>query len=187
MLDQEILNISGFLKKNDNLQKSKFKATYSFKLLECPLQINPRPNVQALPDKHFELCLSSLIVRLATMTNIAWQAHFACQVSKTFFVSHKQKCLTSICSCDGQSDKILLDRQNFKCLPNNACSFGEGLRTTVPLALTSGNPSDVCIIHPLVPVIKILKKTFGVTGTIWEKAGVSVLRDLTEKVSILSV
>ena len=34
---------------------------------------------------------------------------------------------------------------------------------------------------PLVPVVKILKKNFGVTEKIWEKAGVKVLRDLTVK------
>ena len=33
---------------------------------------------------------------------------------------------------------------------------------------------------PLVPVVKILKK-IGFTGKIWEKAGVKLLRDLTEK------
>ena len=33
---------------------------------------------------------------------------------------------------------------------------------------------------PLVPVIKILKK-IRVTGKIWEKARVKLLRDLTEK------
>ena len=33
---------------------------------------------------------------------------------------------------------------------------------------------------PLVPVVKIFKK-IGVTGKIWEKAGVKLLRDLTEK------
>ena len=33
---------------------------------------------------------------------------------------------------------------------------------------------------PLVPVVKILKKN-GVTGKIWEKAGVKLLRDSTEK------
>ena len=33
---------------------------------------------------------------------------------------------------------------------------------------------------PLVPVVKILKK-IGVTGKILEKAGVKLLRDLTEK------
>ena len=33
---------------------------------------------------------------------------------------------------------------------------------------------------PLVPVVKILKK-IGVTGKIWEKAEVKLLRDLTEK------
>ena len=32
-----------------------------------------------------------------------------------------------------------------------------------------------------IPVVKILKKKFGVTGKIWEKAGVKLLRDLTEK------
>ena len=33
---------------------------------------------------------------------------------------------------------------------------------------------------PLVPVVKILKKN-GVTGKIWEKVGVKLLQDLTEK------
>ena len=33
---------------------------------------------------------------------------------------------------------------------------------------------------PLVPVVEILKKA-GVTGKIWEKAGVKLLRDLTEE------
>ena len=33
---------------------------------------------------------------------------------------------------------------------------------------------------PLIPVVKIVKK-IGVTGKIWEKAGVKLLRDLTEK------
>ena len=35
-------------------------------------------------------------------------------------------------------------------------------------------------IPPLVPVVKILKK-IGITGKIWEKAGVKLLRNLTEK------
>ena len=35
--------------------------------------------------------------------------------------------------------------------------------------------------HPLVPVVKILKK-IRVTGKIWEKAEVKVLKDLTEKI-----
>ena len=35
--------------------------------------------------------------------------------------------------------------------------------------------------HPLVTVVKIFKKKLGVTGKIWEKAGVKVLKDLTEK------
>ena len=34
---------------------------------------------------------------------------------------------------------------------------------------------------PLVPVVTILKKKIGVTGKIWEKAGVKLLRDLVEK------
>ena len=40
--------------------------------------------------------------------------------------------------------------------------------------------SDFGIMLPLVPVVKILK-TLGVTGKIWEKVGVKLLRDLTEK------
>ena len=46
--------------------------------------------------------------------------------------------------------------------------------------LTSRTPSDFGIVLPLVPVVKILKK-IGVTRKIWEKAGVKLLRDLTEK------
>ena len=36
------------------------------------------------------------------------------------------------------------------------------------------------MVLPLAPVVKILKK-IGVTRKIWEKAGVNILRDLTEK------
>ena len=50
----------------------------------------------------------------------------------------------------------------------------------MPLSLTSGFLSDFGIMTPLVPVVKILKK-IGFTGKIWEKAGVKLLRDLTEK------
>ena len=50
----------------------------------------------------------------------------------------------------------------------------------MPLSLTSGTPSDFGIIPPLIPVVKILKKN-GVTEKIWEKVGVKLLRDLTEK------
>ena len=41
-------------------------------------------------------------------------------------------------------------------------------------------PQILVLCFPLVPVVKILKK-IGVTGKIWEKAGVKLLRDLTEK------
>ena len=41
-------------------------------------------------------------------------------------------------------------------------------------------PLNFCIMYPLVPVVKILKK-IGVTRKIWVKAGVHVFRDLTEK------
>ena len=46
--------------------------------------------------------------------------------------------------------------------------------------LHQGTPSDFGVMLPLVPIVKILKKN-GVTGKIWEKAGVKLLRDLTEK------
>ena len=51
---------------------------------------------------------------------------------------------------------------------------------TVPLSLTSGFLSEFDIMPPLASVVKILKK-IGVTGKIWEKAGVKLLRDPTEK------
>ena len=57
----------------------------------------------------------------------------------------------------------------------------------MPLGFTSGTPSDFCIMHPLVPVVKILKKNIGVIGKIWEKAGIEVLRDLTEKIVNFSI
>ena len=41
-------------------------------------------------------------------------------------------------------------------------------------------PLRFSIMHPLVPVVKILTKT-GVAKKIWEKAEVKVLRDLTQK------
>ena len=34
---------------------------------------------------------------------------------------------------------------------------------------------------PLVPAVKILRKRIGVTGKIWEKAGVKLLKDVTKK------
>ena len=46
-------------------------------------------------------------------------------------------------------------------------------------AFTSGIFSDFGIMPPLVSVVKILK--IGVTWKIWDKAGVKLLRDLTEK------
>ena len=50
----------------------------------------------------------------------------------------------------------------------------------MPLVSYIKTPSDFGIMLPLVHVVKILKKN-GVTGKIWEKAGVKLLRDLTEK------
>ena len=54
------------------------------------------------------------------------------------------------------------------------------LRTTVPLVSYIRNPSDFGIMLPLVSIVKILKKIV-VTGKIWEKTGVKLLRDQTEK------
>ena len=58
--------------------------------------------------------------------------------------------------------------------------FSSSLRTTVPLVSYIRISLRFGIIPPLVPVVKILKKN-GVTGKIWEKEGVKLLRDLTEK------
>ena len=43
------------------------------------------------------------------------------------------------------------------------------------------------VMLPLVSVAKILKKRIGVTGKVWEKARVKLLRDLTEKSVNLSI
>ena len=54
------------------------------------------------------------------------------------------------------------------------------LRTTVLLVSYIRFLSDFGIMPPLVPVVKILKN-IGATGKIWEKAGIKLLKDLTEK------
>ena len=51
----------------------------------------------------------------------------------------------------------------------------------MPLVSYIRNSLRFGIMLPLVPVVKILKKRIGVTGKIWEKARVKLLRDLTEK------
>ena len=51
----------------------------------------------------------------------------------------------------------------------------------MPLVSYIRNSLRFGIILPLVSVVKILKKRIGVTGKIWEKARVKLLRDLTEK------
>ena len=50
----------------------------------------------------------------------------------------------------------------------------------VPLVSYIRNSLRFCIMLPLVPVVKILKK-IGVTKKIWETAGIKLLWDLTEK------
>ena len=51
----------------------------------------------------------------------------------------------------------------------------------MPLVFTSGFLSDFSIMPPLVPVVKIFKKKW-VTGKICEKVGVTLLRDLKDKI-----
>ena len=68
-------------------------------------------------------------VRLATTTNIAWQARFVWQCfdtfQKHFFACHKQKnvCQERVCVV-AKPTNIVLDKQNFKYLPNYVCPFG---------------------------------------------------------------
>ena len=50
----------------------------------------------------------------------------------------------------------------------------------MPLVSYIRNSLRFGIMLPLVPVVKILKK-IGLMGEIWEKAGVKLFRDLTEK------
>ena len=83
-------------------------------------QLKPQAKVQALLDKCFKFCLSSMPVRLTTTTNIAWQAHSACQ----FFclLQENNVCQAHVCVM-AKLISIVLYRQHFKCLPSNACSF----------------------------------------------------------------
>ena len=48
---------------------------------------SPCQKGQTLKDKHVQFCLLSMLVRLATTTNIARQAAFACQFQKHFYLS----------------------------------------------------------------------------------------------------
>ena len=100
-----------------------------------PFLVEPRPKVQALLDKHSELCLSSMFVGLATATNIALQtANFKKNVAYQY---HKKDCQAHIC-VTAKLAKIVLDKQNFKCLPNNAFRL--------PRAVKVNNSSD-CYSH----------------------------------------
>ena len=51
----------------------------------------------------------------------------------------------------------------------------------MPLVSYIRNSLRFGITLPLVSVVKILRNRIGVTGKIWEKARVKLLRDLTEK------
>ena len=79
-----------------------------------------RPNVQALLDKHFGFCLSSKLVHLATLLD-----------KHILLVNFRNVCCSSqmknVCQERVCVKNIMLDKQNFKCLPNNACSLGRGL------------------------------------------------------------
>ena len=74
--------------------------------------IKPRPNRQTLFARHFELCSSNMLACLTTTTNIAWQAHFACQFKNIFCLSQaKNVCQAHVCVVAKPTD-IVLDKQN---------------------------------------------------------------------------
>ena len=68
------------------------------------------PPRQALPDKNI------LLVNVFE----TFQKHFLFVTSKN--VSQARVCVVA------KPTNIVLDKQNFKCLPNNVCPFGRGLR-----------------------------------------------------------
>ena len=75
-----------------------------------------RPNVQGcLTGKIRNVC-QTMSVLLAG----ALQEHF-------LFVTSKNVCQAHVSEV-AKSTNIVLDKQNFSCLPNNACPFGLGFR-----------------------------------------------------------
>ena len=78
--------------------------------------IKLRPNVQTLPDEHFEFCLSSKLVRLVTTNEF-------CMSMKLFKNIYCLSQANYVCVM-AKLINIVLARQNFKCLPNNDGSFG---------------------------------------------------------------
>ena len=69
-----------------------------------------------------------MLIRLATTKSIAWKAHFACQFRKYFLLVISKKCFVARVCVVAKLTNIVLDKQNFKCLPNNVCPFGRGLK-----------------------------------------------------------
>ena len=85
------------------------------------LGLKPLPNGQTLFGKHFEVGLSSILVRLATTTKIARQAHFACQcfcnISKTFLLVTSRQCLSEhmFVWCPNQQTFCLANKSSNVC------------------------------------------------------------------------
>ena len=65
-----------------------------------------------------------------TLLNIAWQVEFACQMFLKSFENisclwqAKNVCQTYVCMV-AKLTNIGFDEKNWKCLPNNVCSFGQ--------------------------------------------------------------
>ena len=66
-------------------------------------------------------------------------------------------------------------------MPTGVLLFSVELRTTVPLVSYIRNSLRFCYYASLSTCCQNLEKKIGVTGKIWEKAGVKLLRDPTEK------
>ena len=90
------------------------------------LLLKARPNGQILLDEHFEFCLSRMLVRLATTTKIACLSNFL-ELLKNIFDLSQAKNVCEGCACVvAKPTNTMLDKQNFKYLPNNVGSFGRG-------------------------------------------------------------
>ena len=78
------------------------------------ITLKPRPNGLTLFGKHFEFCLSCMLVRVATTTSIAWQAHFACHFWKTvLLVTSKNVCQARLCIVAKPTNIVLAKLQMF--------------------------------------------------------------------------
>ena len=117
------------------------------------------------------------LLKIFEFCNMFWIANNACDI-----VNWKNYLYLSHGSCKGSRTLMLFAGS---CLRGSHLTFENvnwiNLRTTVPLVSYIRNSLRFWYYASLSTCCQNLKIKIGVTGKIWEKAGVKLLRDLTEK------